>query len=219
MSNFLCICMQYLNLKAISDQNSILLTELEVGAELNRLQLENLTQRIAINSATLVRSSVNISELRIQLLSYAQDLAASNSQVVSFLQSNALLQSDINALSKVQTLIETAMILPVNGQVISANETLIATQDCPSGYSPIKVGCSITGLNATSFVEETTLSPLTGPPSASLIRESIEGTSGTCTYQIFYIDSSSVQKNIVFSSVTSATEPVTVTAEITCRAT
>lgn len=216
--------MQYLDLKAISDQNSVLLAELEEGAALNKLQLENLTERISVNSATLVRSSVNISELRIQLLSYTQDLTAASSQVVSLLEANALLQSDINALSNIQTINGTAMILPVDGEVISANDTLAATQSCPSGYVPIKVICSISGLNNTSsFVEENTSGgepdPLDGPPAASLIRESIQGTTGTCVYQIFYIDSTSVQKNIQFDSVTSATPPVTVTAEVTCRAT
>jgi len=58
--------MQYLTLKALSDQNSNATTILENGVALNKLQLENLTERIAINSATLVRTSVNISELNIQ---------------------------------------------------------------------------------------------------------------------------------------------------------
>eukprot|EP00889_Picochlorum_renovo_P008604 jgi/Picre1/35634/NNA_003095.t1 len=141
----------YLTLKALSDQNSNATTILENGVALNKLQLENLTERIGINSATLVRTSVDISELNIQVRLLAQDLGSVNSDIVGYTQSDALLQSEIDALSNIGTLEETAMILPVDGEVISANDTLTAIQDCPSGYRPIKVDCAITGLDQTQF--------------------------------------------------------------------
>lgn len=209
--------MQYLALKAVSDQNSNAISILENGVALNKLQIEDLTERIAITSATLVRTSVNISELNIQVQALAQDLALVNNDIVGSLQSDALLQSEIDALLNIGTLEETAMILPVNGKVISANDTLTAIQDCPSGYRPIKIACTITGLDQTSFVEEGTSTALSQPPVSSAIKQSIQGTSGICSYQIFYFDSTRAQKNIAFASVTASTPPVTVTATTTCR--
>ncbi|KAI8111136.1 hypothetical protein M9434_004709 [Picochlorum sp. BPE23] len=208
----------YLSLKDLSDQNSEALSLVEEGVALNKLQLQNLTERIAINSATLVRSSVNISELNIQARQLAQNLAMVNNEIVANLQTDALLQPDINGLLNSVTLEETAMILPIDGNVITPNETLTATSNCPSGYRPIRIDCAISGLDQSSFVEEGSGSALGQPPVSSVIRESIEGTAGTCSYQIFYLDVNRVQTNIVFDSVTAATPPVTVSATTTCRA-
>jgi hypothetical protein len=208
----------YLTLKALSDQNANATTILENGVALNKLQIENLTERISINSATLVRTSVNISELDIQARALAQDLGLVNNDMVGYSQSNALLQSEINALLNIVTLEETAMILPVEGRVISPNDTLTAVQDCPSGYRPIKVECAITGLDQASFVEEGTSTALSQAPESSAIKQSIQGTTGVCSYQIYYFDSSRVQTNIAFVEAGETTlPPVTVTATTTCR--
>lgn len=210
--------MQYLGLKALSDQNTERITILENGVALNKLQLENLTERIAINSATLVRTSVNISELNIMFQARVQDILTINADLVGYQNDIYQAEAQINALSNIESVNGTAMILPVDGKVISANDTLTAVADCPSGYRPIKVDCQISGLIAGSFVDASSLTTLPTDPSASLVRETVEGSTGTCSFQIYYIDSSFVQTNIVFDSVTPATPPVTVTAQLLCRA-
>lgn len=207
--------LQYLGLKLISDQTSQSLTVLENGAIANNLDLKNLTELIAINSATLVRSSVNISELQMTVFTLTQDLLAFNSDLLGLENDVLQSQAQLDALSNIVTVNGTGLILPVIGSVISPNDTLTAIAECPSGYRPLKIGCSIDGPDITAFFEEGTTTALTGPIATSIIRQTVEGSTGTCSYQLYYI-TSGAQVNVEFN--TAAVPPVTATAQVLCRA-
>jgi hypothetical protein len=208
--------LQYLGLQLISDQTSQTLTELENGSIANKLDLKNLTELIAINSATLVRTSVNISELQMTLFTLTQDLLAFNSDLLGLENDVLQSQAQLDGLSNIVTVNGTGLILPVIGSVISANDTLTATAECPSGYRPLKVTCSIDGPLPAAFNEAGTGTVLTGTPSASIILQTVEGSTGTCSYQLYYINPAGAQVNIEFN--TDSVIPVTATAQVLCRA-
>lgn len=210
----------YLALKAFSDANSERLTVLEEGSIWNINQLDNLTERIAITTADLVRTSVNISETQMTYSTLLQDLVLFTSDLVGITNDVVQSQAQLDALTNIQTVNETTYDLRVYstapGNIITSSDIFVSEAVCPSGLRPIKVDCGIQGVVASSFIDATTTGSLSGFLSTALFRQEMIGSSGICAYQVFYIDSLGIQQDIAYAST--QVPPISVTTTVQCRA-
>lgn len=210
----------YLALKAFSDANSERLTVLEEGSIWNIDQLDNLTERIAITTADLVRTSVNISETQMTYSTLLQDLVLFTSDLVGITNDVVQSQAQLDALTNIQTVNETTYDLRVYSaapdNIITSSDIFVSEAVCPSGLRPIKVDCGIRDVVASSFIDATTTGSLSGFLSTALFRQELDGSSGICAYQVFYIDSLGIQQDIAYAST--QVPPISVTTTVQCRA-
>lgn len=210
----------YLSMKALSDSNSERLTFLEAGNALNTEQLNNLTERIALTSADLVRTSVNISEMQMTYSTLFQDLLLFTSDMLGLENDVVQSQAQLDALQNIQTVNQTTYDLRVYsaspGNEIASSDIFVSEAACPSGLRPIKVDCEIQNLLESSFIDVSITNPITGPPSQALFRQDMDASSGTCAYQVYYIDADGVQQDIAYASTT--VPPIAVTTTVACRA-
>jgi hypothetical protein len=102
------------------------------------------------------------------------------------------------------------------GNEIASSDIFVSEAACPSGLRPIKVDCEIQNLLESSFIDVSTTNPITGPPSQALFRQDMDASSGTCAYQVYYIDADGVQQDIAYASTT--VPPIAVTTTVACRA-